>query len=111
VSPQCRPSADRGEQEVAPVPVIITQSTVAKAIADARPGGRRYDIVDARSRGLSLRVSPTGVQWSFRYQINGVDRRVALGACPSNSRFFCWRGKRESDSVLSHEQDIPRLED
>jgi hypothetical protein len=34
-----------------------------------------------------------------------------LGACPSNSRFFCWRGKRESDSVLSHEQDIPRLED
>jgi hypothetical protein len=34
-----------------------------------------------------------------------------LGACPSNSRCFCWRGKRESDSVLSHEQDIPRLED
>jgi len=62
------------------VPVIITQSTVAKAIADARPGGRRYDIVDARSRGLSLRVSPTGVQWSFRYQINGADRRVALGS-------------------------------
>lgn len=62
------------------MPVAITQAIVAKAVADARPGGRRYDIVDARSRGLSLRVSPTGVQWSFRYQINGADRRVALGS-------------------------------
>jgi integrase len=61
------------------LPIAITTSTIQKAIGDARPGGRRYDIVDARSRGLSLRVSPTGVQWSLRYQINGADRRLALG--------------------------------
>jgi len=67
------------ERNVAPLPINITASTVSKAKSDAVPGGRRYDIVDAKSRGLSLRVSPTGVQWSLRFQINGSDKRLALG--------------------------------
>lgn len=61
------------------MPVDIKETTIKKAKADAVPGGRRYDIVDAKSRGLSLRVSPTGVQWSLRFQINGSDKRLALG--------------------------------
>lgn len=61
------------------MPLVITQATVTKALADAVPGGRRYDIVDARSQGLSLRVSPRGVQWSLRFQVAGKDRRIALG--------------------------------
>ena len=61
------------------MPTTITATTIAKAKADSGPGCRRHDIVDARSRGLSLRVSATGVQWSLRYQIGGKDRRLALG--------------------------------
>lgn len=61
------------------MPTTITQATVTKALADAVPGGRRYDIVDAKSQGLSLRVSPRGVQWSLRFQVTGKDKRLALG--------------------------------
>lgn len=57
----------------------ITAATVTKARADARPSGARYDVVDAKATGLSLRVSPRGVQWSWRYQLNGADKRLALG--------------------------------
>jgi len=57
----------------------ITTATISKAKSDARPGGGRYDIVDAKATGLSLRVSPRGVQWSWRYQLNGQDKRLALG--------------------------------
>jgi integrase len=71
--------ATASDRNVAPVPVTITTATVSKAKADARPGARRYDIVDAKSRGLSLRVSPSGVQWSLRFQLNGKDKRLALG--------------------------------
>lgn len=62
------------------MPVTITNATIDAARKDVRPGGRRYDIVDARCRGLSLRVSPTGLQWSFRFQITGKDKRLALGS-------------------------------
>lgn len=62
------------------MPTTITATTISKAKADAKPGARRYDIVDARSRGLSLRVSATGVQWSYRFQINGSDKRLSLGS-------------------------------
>ncbi|SDH09698.1 tyrosine-type recombinase/integrase [Pelagibacterium luteolum] len=62
------------------MPVVITAATVSAARKDAVPGGRRYDIVDARTRGLSLRVSPKGIQWSFRFQVTGKDKRLALGS-------------------------------
>ncbi|ODT79154.1 MAG: hypothetical protein ABS76_21445 [Pelagibacterium sp. SCN 64-44] len=61
------------------MPTTITATTIAKAKADSGPGCRRHDIVDAKSRGLSLRVSATGVQWSLRYQMGGKDKRLALG--------------------------------
>lgn len=62
------------------MPATITAAIVAKAKADAKPGAARYEVVDARARGLVLRVSPTGVQWQFRYALNGKDTRLALGA-------------------------------
>jgi integrase len=62
------------------VPAIITAATITKARADARPGAPRYEIVDARARGLVLRVSPTGAQWQLRYAVNGRDKRLALGS-------------------------------
>ena len=61
------------------MPVTITQSTVTKALQDAVPGGRRYEVTDAKSRGLSLRVGPRGVYWSYRYQLDGKDQRLHLG--------------------------------
>lgn len=62
------------------MPIDIKETTLKRAKADALPGGRRYDIVDSKSTGLSLRVSPRGVQWSLRFQINGSDKRLALGS-------------------------------
>jgi integrase len=61
------------------VPATISAATVAKAKADARPGAKRYEVVDARARGLVLRVSATGAQWQLRYALNGKDTRLALG--------------------------------
>ena len=58
----------------------ITAATIVKAKADSKPGGDRYDLVDAKSTGLSLRVSPSGVQWSLRFQVAGKDKRLALGS-------------------------------
>jgi len=67
----------------------------------------------ARRNGLSTILRPAHRSMRPRLRSACLSRSAiaVLGACPSNSRFFCWRGKRESDSVLSHEQDIPRLED
>lgn len=61
------------------MPATITAALIAKAKADAKPGAARYEVVDARARGLVLRVSPTGAQWQFRYALNGKDTRLALG--------------------------------
>lgn len=64
---------------VVPVPQTITASILAKAKSDARPGVQRYEVVDARARGLVLRVGATGAQWQFRYALAGRDVRLPLG--------------------------------
>ena len=61
------------------MPTTITAAVVAKAKADARPGSKRYEVSDARAKGLVLRVGPTGAVWQFRFAVNGKDTRLALG--------------------------------
>ncbi|MEO9297348.1 tyrosine-type recombinase/integrase [Devosia alba] len=61
------------------MPATITAATVAKARADAKPGAKRYEVVDARARGLVLRVGATGAQWQLRYALAGRDVRLPLG--------------------------------
>lgn len=61
------------------MPSTITAAVVAKAKADAKPGVRRYEISDARAKGLVLRVGPTGVIWQFRYAVDKRDVRLFIG--------------------------------
>lgn len=61
------------------MPTTITASIVSKAKQDARPGCSRYEVVDARARGLVLRVGATGAQWQLRYAVSGRDVRLPLG--------------------------------
>jgi hypothetical protein len=49
-----------------------------------KPREKRYDVTDARRRGLQLRVFPTGEKsFQFRYTLNGQTRRVTFGPYPS----------------------------
>ncbi|GAB5429387.1 MAG: hypothetical protein Devi2KO_28460 [Devosia indica] len=57
----------------------ITSATIDKARRDAKPGQPRYEIRDAKSSGLILRVGPTGATWQFRYGLNFKDCRLLLG--------------------------------
>lgn len=60
--------------------ITITQSIIDKARRDARPGQPRYEIRDARSAGLILRVGPTGAGWQFRFGVSSRDLRLSLGS-------------------------------
>ncbi len=64
-----------------PVPSVdITNATLRKAKADARPGGERYEISDARQRGLSIRVGATGAKWQIRWNRHGRGTRLDIGS-------------------------------
>lgn len=71
-APQSRPSLI--------MPSIITNSTIAKARADAVPGCQPYDITDARAQGLELRVRPRGAMWCIRYKVAGASKRLTAGS-------------------------------
>ncbi|MGU3420752.1 tyrosine-type recombinase/integrase [Methylobacterium sp. D54C] len=58
--------------------VEIRQTTIVKAKADALAGVRR-EINDVESRGLVLRVQPSGCVWQMRLQHQGKDRRITIG--------------------------------
>lgn len=57
----------------------ITASTVKKAKADAKAGSERYEITDARSRGLCIRVGATGARWQIRWKRLGKNSRLDIG--------------------------------
>lgn len=59
--------------------VDITSTTLKKAKADARPGGERYEISDARQRGLHIRVGATGARWQLRWNRGGRGTRLDIG--------------------------------
>jgi len=47
------------------------------------PKKQRYEVLD--SKGLYIRVMPTGGKsWVFRYQFEGIPRRMTFGAYPGN---------------------------
>lgn len=51
------------------------------AIRNAKPKGKPYKVTD--SQGLYLLVNPQGSKlWRLKYRINGVERKLALGAYP-----------------------------
>ena len=60
--------------------VDINNTTIRKAKADARPGAARYEITDARQRGLEIRVAARGASWSYRWQQAGKSNRLDMGA-------------------------------
>ena len=60
--------------------VEITSTTLKKAKADARPGGERYEISDARQRGLHVRVGATGARWQLRWNRLGKGTRLDIGS-------------------------------
>lgn len=61
------------------MPATINAAIVAKARADAKPGVPRYEVSDARAKGLVLRVGPSGAVWQFRYAVDKRDVRLTLG--------------------------------
>lgn len=60
--------------------IDITNKTIAKARQDAKPGATRYEITDARQRGLEIRVAARGASWSYRWQSAGKSNRLDMGA-------------------------------
>lgn len=51
------------------------------AIRNAKPKDKSYKVADAQ--GLYLLVNPTGSKlWRVKYRINGVERKLAIGAYP-----------------------------
>lgn len=59
--------------------IDITNSTVKKAKADAKPGVKRHEITDARQRGLEIRVGARAAVWSYRWEKAGRSNRLELG--------------------------------
>ncbi|KQX40365.1 hypothetical protein ASD04_06975 [Devosia sp. Root436] len=60
--------------------IDINARTVAKAIADAKPGAKQSEISDSRARGLKLRIGAQGASWQYRYEQAGKGVRFDLGS-------------------------------
>lgn len=60
--------------------IDINARTVAKAIADAKPGAKQSEISDSRARGLKLRIGAEGASWQYRYERLGKGIRFDLGS-------------------------------
>lgn len=63
------------------------QITTDRQVASLRTTGQRYEAIVANTRGLAIRVYPTGARvFQFRYvALNGARRRLPLGAYPGLS--------------------------
>nr|WP_295884117.1 integrase family protein [uncultured Devosia sp.] len=59
--------------------IDITATTIKKAKTDARAGSERYEITDARQRGLCIRVGAAGVRWQVRWKRLGKNSRLDIG--------------------------------
>jgi hypothetical protein len=56
----------------------ITAKTVRNALV-AQRDGKKFEIIDTRCPGLTMRVRPRGVRWSVRVRLHGHQRRWDLG--------------------------------
>jgi integrase len=61
------------------------KSLTTSAIEALRPNPQRYDVADARERGLTLRVYPTGEK-VFRYRMRSLAKVVTIGPYSSSSK-------------------------
>jgi integrase len=60
--------------------MALTDLTIQKL----KPKSKRYEVADGR--GLYIRVMPSGTKsWVYRYQFNGLPRRMTLGSYPGIS--------------------------
>lgn len=59
------------------MPTALTKTAIDKARRDAG-AGQRYDLRDT-TRGLLLRVQPSGLKWQLRTQVHGREHRIDLG--------------------------------
>ena len=56
----------------------ITAKTVRNALV-AQRDGKKFEIIDTRCPGLTMRVRPRGVRWSVQVRLHGRQRRWDLG--------------------------------
>ena len=85
----------------------LTQSIIDKARRDARPGQPRYEVRDARSAGLILRVGPSGASWQFRFGVSSRDMRLSLGSIDTWSLTDARRIVAAGRAMLDDRTGIP----
>jgi integrase len=71
-----------------------------------KPREKRYDVTDARRRGLQLRVFPSGEKsFQFRYTLHGQTRRVTFGPYPSVTLAEAHFKHAEAERLLDNGKD------
>lgn len=61
------------------MPTLLTD----RSIRALKPQARQYEVADAKTPGLALRVQPSGTKaWAYRYRIGSAFRRISLGLFP-----------------------------
>jgi integrase len=71
-----------------------------------KPREKRYDVTDARRRGLQLRVFPSGEKsFQFRYTLHGQTRRVTFGPYPSVTLAEASFKHAEAERLLDNGKD------
>ena len=79
--------------------MALTDLTIQKL----KPKSKRYEVADGR--GLYIRVMPSGAKsWVYRYQFNGLPRRMTLGTYPGIS--LAQAHERHSTALKELQQDI-----
>lgn len=74
------------------------------AIRNAKPRGKPYKIGD--SQGLYLLVNPRGSKlWRVKYRMNGVERKLALGAYPEITLAEARSARDKARRQLAHAID------
>jgi integrase len=59
---------------------MATQNLTVRSIEGLKPGRTRYEVFDALTPGLAIRVTPSGHKsWVLLYRYNGRLRRLTLG--------------------------------
>ncbi|QDM22748.1 integrase family protein [Tardiphaga sp. vice154] len=70
-------------ERLTPVAAPFTNTTVAAAIAAGRKGVY-VDVSDTHTKGLMLRIKPSGARWCVRGTLRGVQVRYELGHATGN---------------------------
>jgi Arm DNA-binding domain len=95
VARRCGEAPSRGYPGVTPQPlcarnresqIMATQNLTVRSIEGLKPGRTRYEVFDALTPGLAIRVTPTGHKsWVLLYRYHGRLRRLTLGRYPDRT--------------------------